>query len=72
MVLDELPVPGRPTYLGKTRARACCACSGTGGGCLDIFHLVCNFSFLSPSRETTRYRLKYWLKWPLSLKQLTN
>ena len=33
-----------------------------GGGCLDIFSLVCHFSFLSPSLwETARYRLKYCL-----------
>ena len=46
---------------------------GTGGGCLDIFSLVCRFSFLSPPlRETARYRLKYCLKGPLSPKQPTN
>ena len=33
---------------------------GADGGCLDIFALVCRFSFLSPSLwGTTRYRLKY-------------
>ena len=42
---------------------------GAGGGCLDIFSLVCHFSFLSPSLwETARYRLKYYLKGPLSPK----
>ena len=46
---------------------------GAGGGCLDIFSLVCHFSFLSPSLwETARYRLKYCLKGPLSPKQPTN
>ena len=30
MVLGKLPVPGRPTYLNKSRARAYCACSGCG------------------------------------------
>ena len=46
---------------------------GAGGGCLDIFSLVCRFSFLSPSLwETARYRLKYCLKGPLSPKQPTN
>ena len=40
---------------------------GAGGGCLDIFALVCHFSFLSPSLwETAWYRLKYCLKGPLS------
>ena len=40
---------------------------GAGGGCLDIFSLIYQFSFLSPSLwETARYRLKYCLKGPLS------
>ena len=44
---------------------------GAGGGCLDIFSLVYQFSLLSPSLwETARYRLKYCLKEPLSPKQL--
>ena len=42
---------------------------GAGGGCLDIFTLLCPFSSLSPSLwETTRYRLKYCLKGSLSPK----
>ena len=46
---------------------------GAGGGCLDIFSLICHFSFLSPSLwETARYRLNYCLKGPLSPKQPTN
>ena len=46
---------------------------GAGGGCLDIFSLIYQFSFLSPSFwETARYRLKYCLKVPLSPKQPTN
>ena len=46
---------------------------GAGGGCLDIFSLVYHFSFLSPSLwETARYRLKYYLKGPLSPKQPAN
>ena len=46
---------------------------GAGGGCLDIFSLICQFSFLSPSLwETARYRLKYCLEGPLSPKQPTN
>ena len=73
MVLGKLPVPGRPTNLDHSRARAYFACSGVGGGCLDIFSLVFHFSFLSPSLwETARYRLKYCLKGPLSPKQPTN
>ena len=42
MALGKLPVLGRPANLDKSRAKA-------GGGCLDIFILVCQFSFLSPS-----------------------
>ena len=46
---------------------------GAGGGCLDIFSLICPFSSLSPSLwETARYRLKYCLKGPLNPKQPTN
>ena len=42
MVLGKLPVPGRPTNLDYSRARAYCACNGCG---LDIFTLVYHFSF---------------------------
>ena len=46
---------------------------GVGGGCLDIFSLIYNFSFLSPSLwESARYRLKYCIKELLSPKQPTN
>ena len=46
---------------------------GAGGGCLDIFSLICPFYSLSPSLwETARYRLKYCLKGPLNPKQPTN
>ena len=73
MVLGKLPVPGRPTNLDKSRARAFCACSRCGWGCLDIFSLIYLFSFLPPSpRETAQYRLKYCLEGPLSPKQPTN
>ena len=73
MMLGKLPVPGRPTNLDKSRARAYCACSRCGWGCLDIFSLIYLFSFLSPSLcETARYRLKYCLEGPLSPKQPTN
>ena len=66
-VLGKLPVPGRPTNLAYSRARAYCAFSRCGQGCLDIFSLIYHFSFLSPSLwETARYRLKYCLKGPLS------
>ena len=58
---------------GYSRARAYCACSRCGWGCLDIFTLLYPFSPLSPSLwETARYRLKYCLKGPLNPKQPTN
>ena len=38
MVLDKLPVLGRPTSLDNSKARTDCICS-TGGGCLDVFFL---------------------------------
>ena len=64
-VLGKLPVPGRPTDLDYSRARAYCACGRCGWGCLDIFSLIYHFSFLSPSVwEMARYRLKYCLKGP--------
>ena len=47
MVLVKLP--GRPTNLYQSRARAYCACIKCRWGCLDIFSFVYNFSFLSPS-----------------------
>ena len=55
MVLGKLLVPGRPTNLDYSRARAYCACSRCGWDCLDIFSLVYHFSLLSPSLwETAR------------------
>ena len=70
MVLGKLSVPGRPTNLDKSKARAYCSAVVAGGGCLDIFSLLYHFSFLSPSlREMARYRLKYCLKGPLNPNQ---
>ena len=67
MVLGKLPVPGRPTCLDKSRARAYCSCSRCGWGWFGHFTLLYPFSPLSPSLwETTRYRLKYCLKGSLS------
>ena len=72
MVLGKVPVPGRPTSLDCSRARAHCACSRCRG-LFGQFTLFCRFSPLSPSLwETARYRLKYCLKGPLSPKQPTN
>ena len=46
MVLGKLPVPGRPTSLDKSRARAYCTCSRCGWGLFGHFgHLSFLFSF---------------------------
>ena len=72
-VLGKLPVPGRPTNLAYSRARAYCAFRRCGWGLFGHFSLIYHFSFLSPSLwKTARYRLKYCLKGPLSPKQPTN
>ena len=43
----KLPVPGRPTYLDYSRARAYCACNRCGWGLFGHFfsHLSLLFSF---------------------------
>ena len=68
MVLGKLLVPGRPTNLDNSRARAYCACTRCGRGCLDIFLSSIFFLFFLPLWETARYRLKYCLKGPLNPK----
>ena len=45
MVLGKLPVPGRPTSLEKSRARAYCACRRCGRG--RFGHFFSHLSFLS-------------------------
>ena len=40
MVLGKLPVPGRPTNLDDSRARAYCVCSGYRWGLCGLFSLV--------------------------------
>ena len=72
MVLGKLPVPGRPTNLDDSRARAYCACSRCGFGLVWTFYSQLSF-LLSPSLwDTARYRLKYCLKRPSNTKQPTN
>ena len=45
MVLGKLPVPGRPTSLDKSRARAYCSCSRCGW---ELFgHVYSHLSFIS-------------------------
>ena len=73
MALGKLPVPGRPTIWITVGQGPTALTVGAGGGCLDIFNLICPFFPLSPSLwETARYRLKYCLKGPLNQKQPTN
>ena len=71
MVLDKLPVPGRPTiWIIVGQGPTVLA---VGGCCLEILSLFYHFSLLSPSLwEMARYRLKYCLKGLFSLKQPTN
>ena len=72
-VLGKLPVPGRPTIWITVGQGLTALAVGAGGGCLDIFTLICPFSPDSPSLwETVRYRLKHCLKGPLNPKQPTN
>ena len=74
MVLGKLPVPGRPTILITVGQGPIALAVGAGGGCLDIFTLLCPFSPLSPFFfwKTALYRLKYCLKGPLNPNQPTN
>ena len=72
MVLDKLPVPGRPTIL-ITVGQGPIALAVGAGGVVWTFLLSSILSLLSPSLwETARYRLKYCLKGPLNPKQPTN
>ena len=51
MVLGKLPVPGRPTYLEYSRARAYCSCSRCGWRLFGHFFLssIISLFFLSLS-----------------------
>ena len=49
MVLDKLPVPGRPTIWMIVGQGPFVLAVGVGGGCLDIFTLLCPFSSFSLS-----------------------
>ena len=52
-VLGKLPVPGRPTDLDYSRARAYCACRRCGWGLFGHFfsHLSFLFSFSLPQGD---------------------
>ena len=41
----QFSVPGRPIFLGKSRAVACCACSGFGWVLFGCFFLFISFLF---------------------------
>ena len=45
MVLGKLPVPGRPSNLDNSRARAYCACSVCGLGLFGHFFSRLSFLF---------------------------
>ena len=63
MVLDKLPVPGRPTIWITVGQGPTALAVGADGGCLDIFTLIYPFFPLSPSLwGMARYRLKYFSK----------
>ena len=49
MVLRKLPVPGRPTNLGDSKARAYCACSRCGWGLFGHFYSLSFHSSFSLS-----------------------
>ena len=51
MVLGKLPVPGRPTNLDYSRARAYCPCSGCGWGLFGHFYSHLSFPFFLPLFE---------------------
>ena len=73
MILGKLPVPGRPTIWIIVGQGHIALAVGSGGGLFGHFALLYPFSPLSPSLwETAQYRLKYYLKGPLSPKQPTN
>ena len=51
-MLCKLSVPGRPTNLDYSRARACCACSGCGWGMFG--HFISRLSFFILSQRAVK------------------
>ena len=73
MVLDKLPVPGRPTILMIVEQGPISLAVSAVGGVVWAFLLSSILFPLSASLwETVRYRLKFCLKGPLNPKQPTN
>ena len=54
MVLGKLPVPGRPTLRITVGQGPTALAVGAGGGCFDIFTLICPFSPLSCKKMSKR------------------
>ena len=52
MVLGKRPVPGRPTFWIIVGQGPIALAIGAGGGCLDIFSLLCPFSLFLPLSGT--------------------
>ena len=46
MALGKLPVPGRPTVWMIVGQGPPALALGAGGGCLDVFTLICPFLYL--------------------------
>ena len=61
MVLGNLPVPGRPSNLADSRARAYCTCSGCGWGLFGHFTLIYRFSLFG--RRPDIDWMVGWLFW---------
>ena len=70
MVLGKLPVPGRPTNLDYSRARAYCFCSRCRLGLFGHFfsRLIISLFLFPTLWEKARKKLKYCLKGPLNPK----
>ena len=69
MMLDKLPVPGRPTILITIGQGPIALAVGADGDGLDIFTVIYHFCSFSLFLGDARYRLKYCLKGPLNPKQ---
>ena len=65
MVLGKLLVPGRPTNLDYSRARAQCACSRCGWGLFG--HFFSRLSFLFSEKRTDRREKTFFLSSIISL-----
>ena len=73
MVLGKLPVPGRPSNLADSRARAYCACRGYGWGlCGHFYSYLSFFSSFSLSLGDGPIYTEILSKGSLNPKQPTN